>query len=77
VDAAVLEEDSMGFELDAVDEDLEFFYTFFHFKVSVVRRELKELDPYFTCKTLLAHDTRVNKNLNCRDAVPYRRASII
>ena len=58
VDAAVLEEDGLGFELDLVDEDLDLFYTFIHFKRSVVRRELKELDPYFTCKTLLAHDTR-------------------
>ena len=58
VDAAVLEEDGLGFELDAVDEDLDLFYTFIHFKRSVVRRELKELDPYFTCKTLVAHDTR-------------------
>ena len=58
VDAAVLEEDGLGFELDAVDEDLKFFFSFIHFKRSVVRRELKELDPYFTCKALLAHDTR-------------------
>lgn len=31
VDAAVLEEDGLGLDLDLVDKDLEFFYTFFHF----------------------------------------------
>lgn len=32
VDAAVLEEDGLSFELDAVDEDLKFFFSFIHFK---------------------------------------------
>ena len=32
VDAAVLEEDGLSFELDAVDEDLDFFFSFIHFK---------------------------------------------
>ncbi len=32
VDAAVLEEDGLCFDLDLVDKDLEFFYTFIHFK---------------------------------------------
>ena len=32
VDAAVLEEDGLGFELDAVDEDLELFWCFLHIK---------------------------------------------
>lgn len=60
VDAAVLEEDSLGFELDFVDEDILIFFHCCEFcEEGVLRLAI------FTCKTLSAHITRVINKVYC------------
>ena len=71
VDAAVLEEDGLSFELDAVDEDLEFFFSFIHnmskFSEGSVGRVATQISRDFLCFARqplpFQRDFNVNKSL--------------